>query len=150
MINIRSLVVAILSFVFIAGIFWTTRMDGAATSTSSLTGLVAIKNMAQQSISYEIALANNKPTLLEFYADWCTTCQSMAPVLSKLHQEYGDRINFVMLNIDRPEWAQQLKQYGVTGIPQITFLDRGEEVVQTVVGRVPKTTLEEIMNKLSA
>ncbi|MGK7876208.1 MAG: thioredoxin domain-containing protein [Xenococcaceae cyanobacterium] len=150
MAKLRSFLIAALFFLFVAGIFWATRADVSAMSNSSVAGLVAIKEMAQQSVPYEVALANGKPTLLEFYADWCTTCQSMAPTLSKLHQQYGERVNFVMLNIDRPEWIPQLKQYQVTGVPQFIFLDSNQEVQKNLVGKVPETIIVQLFEQSSA
>ncbi|NEP50084.1 MAG: thiol:disulfide interchange protein, partial [Moorea sp. SIO3C2] len=100
-----SIVVGIITVVFAAGTFFLTRSDLSSLSTSTVAGLALIKTMVKQSVPYDVALSNNKPTLIEFYADWCTTCQSMAPILNKLHQQYGETVNWVMLNIDDPQWA---------------------------------------------
>ncbi|NES80976.1 MAG: thioredoxin fold domain-containing protein [Moorea sp. SIO2B7] len=110
-------------------------------SQSSLTGLATMKAMTKETIAYDLALANGKPTLIEFYADWCTSCQSLAPTLKSLHQKYSDRINFVMINIDQPQWTPQLKEYQVSGVPQITLLDSEHSIVNTFVGLLPKTVL---------
>ena len=108
---------------------------------SSLTGLASMKTMAKETLTYDEALANGKPTLIEFYADWCTTCQSLAPTLKSLHQQYSDRINFVMINIDQPQWTPQLQEYQVSGVPQINLLDSEHIIVGTFVGLLPKKVL---------
>ena len=107
-----------------------------------------MKAMAKETIAYDIALANAKPTLIEFYADWCTTCQSLAPTLKSLDIQYGDRINFVMINIDKPQWTPLLKEYQVSGVPQITLLDSQHSIVNTFVGLLPKTVLAKDLENL--
>ena len=106
--------------------------------------------MAQQSTPISVALANGKPSLVEFYADWCSTCQSLAPSLEKLHQQYGEEINFVMLNVDEPQWKEMIEEYQVTGVPQLTFLSRDRQLVQTLIGKVPETVIAQIFDQLSS
>ena len=86
-------------------------------SMTPLSGLMTLKSMATRAVPYELALASEKPTLIEFYADWCTTCQSMSSTVDALHERYGDQVNFVMLDIDDPQWASQVKTFGATGVP---------------------------------
>ncbi len=148
MAKLRSLMVAILGLLFVAGIFFSTRSDVAAISSSTVTGLATMRHLATESTPYSVALSNAKPTLVEFYADWCTTCQSMAPILQNLHQQYESDINLVMLNIDDPQWAKQIEQYQVQGIPHFTFLNQEQQSVKTLVGRVPETILSQILAQL--
>ena len=115
---------------------------------SSLAGLMALKSMSQEAVPYEVAISTSKPTVLEFYADWCSTCQSMAPMIQKLHEQYQNKINFVMLNIDDPQWLSQVEYYQVSGVPQLTVLDRHDAVVQTWVGRVPQPIVTELLARL--
>ena len=117
---------------------------------SSLTGLMALKNMAPKAMPYEVAIANRKPTFLEFYADWCSTCQAMAPAVQTLHERYGSEINFVMLNVDDPQWSPQIDRYQVNGIPQMTLLDGDQIVLDTWIGQVPAPILSEELSQLFA
>ena len=117
--------------------------------SSSLTGLATMRKMAKESIAYQDAIDNNKSTLLEFYADWCTTCQGMSPIINSLETEYSDRINLVMLNIDDPQWQKLIEEYQVVGVPQFTFLDRNQQAIDTLVGRVPKQIMAQIFERVS-
>lgn len=115
------------------------------TSGSGLTGLMELKQIAKQSTPYEVAMHNAKPTLIEFYADWCVTCRAMAPTMHQLYQAKANEINFVMLNIDNPQWITQLKNYQVTGVPQFTVLSATGELQNTFYGRVPQSVLAETL-----
>ncbi|WP_424103051.1 thioredoxin domain-containing protein [Moorena producens] len=143
-----SIVVGIITVVFAAGTFFLTRSDVSSLSTSTVAGLALIKTMVKQSVPYELALSNNKPTVIEFYADWCTTCQSMAPILNKVHQQYGETVNWVMLNIDDPQWAKPIEKYRVTGVPQFTFLDSNQQETEILVGKIPETIITKVLQEL--
>jgi len=110
---------------------------------SPLSGLMALQASAQAAMPYDQALGSQKPTLIEFYADWCTTCQALAPTLQALHHRYGEQINFVMLNIDDPRWNQQIEQFQVSGVPQLTLLRPDRSVVDSFIGKVPKSVLND-------
>ena len=47
-----------------------------------------LKKFGESSVDPEIAFKNNKPTFLEFYAEWCEVCKEMAPKVSNLKNEY--------------------------------------------------------------
>jgi thiol-disulfide isomerase/thioredoxin len=104
--------------------------------------------MAQQSVPYESALTNGKPTLVEFYADWCSSCQSLAPSIAKFHEQYGSQVNFVMLNVDDSQWRPLMQQYQVMGVPQFFFITSSRRVVKTLVGRVPESILAQLFEQL--
>ena len=102
-----------------------------------------LDELARQSVSPEIALTNNRPTIVEFYADWCEACKSMAPSMSFIHKENKDEINLVLLNVDNPIYSDFIDQYDVQGIPQLNFFDKyGQEIGNTIGFK----TKEELIN----
>ena len=150
-INMKKNVVIVLTsigLIFLGINFWFNPNQLANINSSSITGLATMRAMAQEAIAYEVAINNEKPTLIEFYADWCTTCQSMSPVLKKLKEKYGEQINFVMINIDYPQNSQLIKNYNVNGVPQLTFLDYQERTMDNLIGKVPEKFLESTLVKL--
>jgi len=94
--------------------------------------------MAKESMPLETALTNQKPTLIEFYADWCTSCQAMAPEIKQLKQAYGDRVNFVMLNVDNSKWLPEVLQYRVDGIPHFVFAGQDGQALAEAIGEQPR------------
>lgn len=115
------------------GLFLSTRVDVG----------VSLKDLSVAALPYEEALSNGKPTVVEFYADWCEVCRELAPDVYKVEQQYKDRVNFVMLNVDNTKWEQELDEFGVEGIPHFTFLDKEGNEEGNVVGRLPRKYLLE-------
>ena len=80
-----------------------------------------LKSFGDLSVDPEIAFTNNKPTFLEFYAEWCEVCKEMAPQVSALKDEYEKDINFVFLNVDNQKWAYYIQKFSVNGIPCLLY-----------------------------
>ena len=142
--SLKTAIFTLVTIVLVIGIFLFNRTDRLALNTNSLTGLATLRSLAKEATPYSEAMTNGKPTLLEFYADWCTTCQGMAPIVKKMHQQQGEKVNLVMLNVDAPQWQKQIENYQVTGIPQFTFLDSQQQIIRTFVGKVPETVLNHL------
>ena len=114
-----------------------TRPAASVISMTPVSGLMTLQSMAAKSVPYEQAIASHQPTFIEFYADWCTTCQGMSATVDRLHHDYGHQVNFVMLNIDDPQWAEPIAQFHASGVPQFTLLNAEQQSVNTWVGKVP-------------
>ena len=127
-----------------------TRPAGNTMSMTPLSGLITLKTLAAEAMPYEAAIANQKPTFIEFYADWCTTCQSTSATVEKLHQQYGEHINFVMLDIDNPKWVTQIAAYKASGVPQFTLTTAEQQTVETWVGKVPQPIFRQTFDQLLA
>ena len=147
MLNQKNGFAVALVLIFAIASFVLTRPQSAP-AVSGVSGLMTLKTMAQTATPYDVAMANQRPTLIEFYADWCTTCQSLSPTITALHDQWGDRINFVMLNIDDPQWASLVNQFQVNGVPNLTLLDNSHSVTDTFMGNIPKSLLESELTEL--
>ena len=97
-----------------------------------------------------VALTNAKPTLIEFYANWCTSCQAMAADMSTLKANHSNELNFVMLNVDNPNWLPELLRYEVEGIPHLIYLDAAGQTVGQAVGELPLSILNADVTALVA
>jgi thioredoxin len=87
-------------------------------------------------------LESDKPVLVDFWAEWCGPCKKVSPVLDELSKQYGDRVEFVKLNID--ENPNTTRDYGVMSIPTLTVF-KGGKPVQSVVGAQPKSQLAKLV-----
>lgn len=114
------------------------------------TGSASLTTLAESSTPLEVALANGKPTFMEFYANWCTSCQAMAGDISELEHQYADQVNFVMLNVDNTKWLPELLHYRVDGIPHFVFLDNAGEAIASTIGEQPRSIMEDNLQALIA
>ena len=86
-----------------------------------------LDQLAKNSLEPKIALSNGKPTVFEFYADWCEACKEMAPDMVNAEKLNSNKIDIVLLNVDNLRWFDLIDKYDVNGIPQLTFFDdKGE------------------------
>ena len=107
-----------------------------------------LKSFGELSVEPEIAFKNNKPTFLEFYAEWCEVCKEMAPKVSSLKKEYEKEINFVFLNVDNQKWENYIRKFDVNGIPQVNLFDREGNLNSTFIGKQEEFTIRESINRL--
>jgi len=107
-----------------------------------------LKSFGELSVDPEIAFTNNKPTFLEFYAEWCEVCKEMAPQVSALKDEYEKDINFVFLNVDNQKWGNYIQKFSVNGIPQVNLFDKKGNLISTFIGKQNEIKIRESINKL--
>ena len=83
-------------------------------------------------------LGSDTPVLVDYWAEWCGPCKSIAPILDEIATEYSDKIRVAKLNID--ENPATPPKYGIRGIPTL-MLFKGGNVEATKVGAVSKSQL---------
>lgn len=91
------------------------------------------------------ALKSDLPVVVDFWAAWCGPCRMIAPIIEELANEYEGKIKVGKLDVD--ENQQTAVKFGVRSIPTVLFL-KGGQVVETVIGAVPKSTFKEKLSKL--
>jgi thioredoxin len=97
-----------------------------------------------QSNFQQRVIDNNRPVLVDFYADWCGPCRAQAPVLEVLAGEYADRVDIVKLDVDQDGGIAG--QYNIRSIPTLILFKDGKPVdVQVGVNTANK--LKTIIDK---
>jgi thiol:disulfide interchange protein len=130
--RLRNFAIAAIAIILVITLGLGVRSQNSTTS---------LETQATQSQPIDIALSNGKPTLMEFYANWCTSCQAMAKDLAVIKSDFGDRVNFSMLNVDNTKWLPEVTKYRVDGIPHFVFFDRQGKVLAQAIGEQPRQIL---------
>ena len=107
-----------------------------------------LDQLARRSLEPEVALSNGRPTMIEFYADWCQVCREMAPAMLQLEQAQANRIDVVMVNVDNPRWQDLVDRYDVNGIPQLNLFDAEGQAVGRSVGLRHEDELQQLAEAL--
>lgn len=105
-----------------------TMMRGGLQSASPL------EQLARRSLTPDVALSNGRPTLLEFYAEWCQVCREMAPAMLRLERSTQQQLDVVMVNVDNPRWQGLVDRYDVNGIPQLNLFNAEGDAVGRSIG----------------
>ncbi|MEB3322094.1 MAG: thioredoxin domain-containing protein [Synechococcaceae cyanobacterium] len=107
-----------------------------------------LQRLARRSPELAVALANGRPTLVEFYADWCEACRAMAPAMETLERRHEGMLDVVLLNVDNPRWQGELERYEVSGIPQLELFDASGRPVGRSLGARSGPDLEALVGAL--
>jgi len=102
-----------------------------------------VANVSDQSFEEDV-LKSEQPTLVDFWAVWCGPCKMVAPVVEELANDYSGRVKFAKMNVD--ENMGTPGRYGIRGIPTLLLFKNGE-VVDQIVGAVPKAKLKEMIDR---
>ena len=108
----------------------------------------SLDQLARNSLRPEVAFNNGRPTVLEFYADWCEVCQEMTPSMYHLKRDFQDQINLVLLNVDNNEWQDFIDKYDVNGIPQLNLFDADGKMIGKSIGLKSQGQLDQLAYSL--
>ena len=137
--NLKTILVLLIAFLFIFLVLF---------RNIFFQSTYLLKSFGELSVDPEIAFKNNKPTFLEFYAEWCEVCKEMAPKVSTLKEEYEKDINFVFLNVDNQKWGNYIQKFAVNGIPQVNLFDKKGNLISTFIGKQDEIKIRESINNL--
>jgi thiol-disulfide isomerase/thioredoxin len=118
----------------------------------------------------DLSKNENKPTVINFWATWCTYCHEEMPIFQKYYKQYNKKTNFIMINATFSESEENVKEYiksnnysfpvaldiegdisqlyASSAYPQTYILDKNNKIVFHYIGKISKKTLEEEINKV--
>ncbi|CAM1371210.1 Thioredoxin [Tenacibaculum soleae] len=110
--------------------------------TENLTKETFLKKVFNFEAGKEWKFEGDKPALIDFYADWCGPCKSLAPVLEQLSEEYEGKID--IYKIDTEAEQELSAAFGIRSIPSMLFSPMNEQP-QMANGALPKQQIEQII-----
>jgi len=97
----------------------------------------SIHHVTDDSFEPEV-LKSDVPVLVDYWAEWCGPCKSIAPILDEVAREYEGRVKIAKINVDENQATPA--KFGIRGIPTLMLFKDGA-VQSTKVGALPKEAL---------
>jgi len=189
----RAILTAIIFVVIFIAAFWgykvLTKNNLPETETTGVEQTADVAQTTAQTEGTSSALAPNftvldiegkqadlsdffgKPIVINFWATWCNPCKNELPTFDKLYQEYGSRVNFLMVNLtDGRDTEEKVKEfiseneytfpvyfdtmgdgamsYGISTIPQTVFIDESGAMVDYKIGIMSEEVLRSYIEKI--
>ena len=104
---------------------------------------MSIVHLSDSSFENDV-LNSTLPVLVDYWAEWCGPCKSIAPILEEIATEYADRVVIAKLNIDDNTVVPP--KYGIRGIPTLMLFKNGD-VEATKVGALNKSQLTAFLDQ---
>jgi thioredoxin 1 len=98
---------------------------------------IDIRHVTDDTFDPEV-LKSETPVLVDYWAEWCGPCKSIAPILDEVAREYEGRLKVAKINVDQNQLTPA--KFGIRGIPTLMLFKNGN-VEATKVGAVSKSQL---------
>lgn len=96
--------------------------------------------------SFNELIQKNKVVLVDFSAEWCGPCQTLAPILHDVKEHYGDNLSIIKIDIDKNQALA--RNFAVQGVPTMILYREGAQVWRQS-GLLPKSELMKIIDRHS-
>ncbi len=96
--------------------------------------------------SFSEIIKGETPVLVDFFADWCGPCKSLAPILKEVKEELGSNVKIIKIDVDKNQ--SLASKYQVRGVPTMILFKNGEQVWRQS-GVLPKSEIIKIVQEKS-
>jgi thiol-disulfide isomerase/thioredoxin len=137
----RNTIVAILSIILAAGNFMYQYLH-------PIEPIQILFDLQQSSAEVSVVGKNHKPTVIDVWAPWCENCKLSAATLQSIEKQYGNDVNFILINGDLPTSWPYIEALGVDAIPHMSMISYDGVVETTLIGPIPKHIIQDDIDVL--
>ena len=94
---------------------------------------------------FDSKIKNEDISVIQFSASWCAPCKALKPVMDKLSDEYKEKANFYITDIE-DSGINTGSAAGIRGVPTVIIYKKGQEVSRKV-GGVPESHMKEFLDE---
>jgi thioredoxin 1 len=95
---------------------------------------------------FDTLIASETPVLVDFFAEWCGPCKTLAPILKSVKDELGDAVKIVKIDVDKNQ--PLAGKYQVRGVPTMILFKNGKQLWRKS-GALPKHEIVEAIRDVS-